>query len=253
MYDDLKQDLCRGARVLFRHGLSMGIAGHLSIKVGPGTMLANRFGPSFGTLMPADVLTLDLDGHVQEGTGSVNDTIRLHGVIHRQHPSFVALAHTHPPGVVTFSALRALPEVYDQESCFLAGEVGLVEEDYSGLASREERVRPMADALRAHRTILLPNHGAVTRGETIQEAVFLMLLLEQMVQRNLAVAAASRATGLPPRPIPAAVAQATKDELNRLRALPLIWEDLMAKLRATDAALLALGPQTPPAPTPVRP
>ena len=111
----------------------------------------------------------------------------------------------------------------------------------------------MADALRAHRTILLPNHGAVTRGETIQEAVFLMLLLEQMVQRNLAVAAASRATGLPPRPIPAAVAQATKDELNRLRALPLIWEDLMAKLRATDAALLALGPQTPPAPTPVRP
>src|SRR5262245_55586952 len=44
MYDDLKMDLCRGARVLFRYGLSVGIAGHLSIKVDGGRMIANRFG-----------------------------------------------------------------------------------------------------------------------------------------------------------------------------------------------------------------
>ena len=52
MYDDLMFNLCCGARMLFRAGLSVGIAGHLSIKVGPDTMIANRFGPSFGTLMP---------------------------------------------------------------------------------------------------------------------------------------------------------------------------------------------------------
>ncbi len=66
MYDDLKFNLCCGARMLFRAGLSAGIAGHLSIKVGPNTMIANRFGPSFGTVTPADVLTLDLDGNIQE-------------------------------------------------------------------------------------------------------------------------------------------------------------------------------------------
>jgi ribulose-5-phosphate 4-epimerase/fuculose-1-phosphate aldolase len=239
MYDDLKLTLCRGARILYRHGLSVGIAGHLSIKTEADTMIANRFGPSFGTLVPEDILTLGLDGTIREGTGYVNDTIRLHGVIHRRNPEVIALAHTHPPGVVTFSALRAVPEVYDQESCFLAGEVGIVEEDYTGLASKEDRVRPMADALSRYRAIILPNHGAITRGDNVQEAVFLMLLLEQMVQRNLSVAAAARATGITPRPIAPEVARATKQELTSLKALPMVWNDLMARLRTTDPALMA--------------
>jgi ribulose-5-phosphate 4-epimerase/fuculose-1-phosphate aldolase len=238
MYDDLKLDLCRGARVLYRYGLSAGIAGHLSIKVGPQTMIANRFGPSFATLVPEDVLTLDLDGNVLDGKGLVNDTIRLHGVIHKVNPEFVAVAHTHPPATVTFSTLRIVPEVYDQESCFLAGEVGIVEEDYSGLAAREERVRPFAEALKKHRAVLLPNHGAITRGETIQAAVIFMLGLEMMVQRNLAVAAVGRATGITPRPISPEVAQLTKTELMSLSALGLVWADLMARLRATDPALV---------------
>jgi ribulose-5-phosphate 4-epimerase/fuculose-1-phosphate aldolase len=240
MHDDLKLALCRAARVLYRHGLSVGIAGHLSIKVSPDTMLANRFGPSFGTLMPGDVLTLDLAGTIREGQGFVNDTIRLHGVIHRRNPEVIALAHTHPPAVVTFSALRSVPEVYDQESCFLAGEVGIVEEDYSGLASREERIRPMAEALARHHAIILPNHGAITRGQTIEEAAFLMLLLEQMTQRNLAVAGAVRATGFPARPIGPEIARATRQELGALKALPLVWADLMAKLGVTDPGLFGL-------------
>jgi ribulose-5-phosphate 4-epimerase/fuculose-1-phosphate aldolase len=141
--------------------------------------------------------------------------------------------------VVTYSSLRKVPEVYDQESCFLAGEVGIVEEDYSGLASREDRVRPMAETLRKHRAIILPNHGAITRGDNVQQAVILMLGLEGMVLRNLSVAGAARATGITPRPISPEVALATKKELLGLAALQLVWEDLMAKLRATDAALFA--------------
>jgi ribulose-5-phosphate 4-epimerase/fuculose-1-phosphate aldolase len=239
MYDDLKLDLCRGARVLYRQGLSVGIAGHLSIKVAADRMLANRFGPSFGTVGPRDILTLDLDGNIQDGQGHVNDTIRLHGVIHRHNPDVVALAHTHPPAVVTYSALRTVPEVYDQESCFLAGEVGIVEEDYSGLASREDRVRPMAEALRKYHAVLMPNHGALTRGANVQQAVFLMLLLEGMAQRNLSVAAASRFTGIPAKPIAPDVARMTKQELASLKALPLVWEDILARLRPTDPDLFA--------------
>jgi ribulose-5-phosphate 4-epimerase/fuculose-1-phosphate aldolase len=239
MYEDLKLDLCRSARVLFRHGLSVGIAGHLSIKVAPDRMVANRFGPSFGTVMPDDVLTLDLAGNIVDGKGAVNDTIRLHGVIHHQNPDIIALAHTHPPAVVTFSTLRTVPEVYDQESCFLAGAVGIVEEDYSGLASKEERVRPFAEALRKYHAILLPNHGAITKGATVQQAVILMLLLEGMAMRHLSVVGASRATGITARPISPEVARATQQELASLKALPLVWEDQMAKLRQTDPALFS--------------
>jgi ribulose-5-phosphate 4-epimerase/fuculose-1-phosphate aldolase len=237
MSDDLKLELCRGARLLFRHGLSVGIAGHLSIKIAADKMIANRFGPSFGTLRPADVLTLDLAGNVLEGQGAVNDTIRLHGVIHKVNPEITALAHTHPPATVTFSTLRTIPEVYDQETCFLAGEIGIVEEDYSGLASKEDRVRPMAEALRKHRVIILPNHGAVTAGQNIQQAVFLMLLVEMAAQRNISVAVAAQAIGATARPIAPQVALATKKELASLNALPMIWQDQMVRLKATDPDL----------------
>ena len=237
MYEDLKFDLCCGARVLYGAGLSAGIAGHLSITVDRNTMLANRFGPSFGTVTPEDILTLDFDGKILDGKGRVNDTIRLHGVIHRLNPEIVAVAHTHPPAVVTFSSLCTVPEIYDQESCFLAGEVAVVEEEYSGLASQEERVRPMAQALKAHDAIILPNHGAITKGPDIRRAVILMMLLEGMVGRHLAVAAASRVTGIPPRPIASDVALSTRNELNALDPMNLIWDDLMAKLHKSDPEL----------------
>lgn len=64
--DQLRFDLCCGARALYRAGLSAGIARHVSIRVGEDRMLANRFGPSFGTLTPTDVLLLDFEGHVLE-------------------------------------------------------------------------------------------------------------------------------------------------------------------------------------------
>ena len=83
----------------------------------------------------------------------------------------------------------------------------------------------------------MPNHGAITKGENIQSAVFVMTLLEIMVQRNLAVAAASRATGLPARPVSPEIALMTKKELHALKALPMVWDDMMAKLKLTDPGL----------------
>ena len=252
MFDDLKFDLCCGARILYRAGLSSSIAGHLSTKVDSNTMIANRFGPSFGGVTPSDILTLDFDGNIQDGQGLVNDTILIHGLIHKVNPDIGTVVHTHPPAVVTFSAFRAVPEVYDQEGCFLAGDVGIVEERYGGLASNEERVRPMAEALGRYAAIILPNHGAITRGDDIKLAIYRMLVLEGMVKRHLAVTAAAQATGIQPRPIAPEVALATKQDLHPPEEAPvslregmnMVWEDLLIPLRQSDPALFDEREQT---------
>ena len=238
MHEELKFQLCCGARALFRAGLSVSIAGHLSIKVDKTTMVANRFGPSFGTVMPRDVLTLDLDGNLLEGQGHVNDTIRLHGTIHKLNPEVVAVCHTHPPAATTISTLRIVPDCFDQESCLLVGAVGIVEEDYSGLASKEERVRPYAEALQKYHAVFLANHGAITRGSDLRQAVVLMMALEGMCQRYLSVLHAQTVTGHSARPISKEIAIQTRKELAGLSALGLVWEDLLNKLRATDPELM---------------
>ena len=106
--ESLKLDICYAARLLFRFGLSVGNAGHLSITVAENTMLVNRFGPSFATLTPADILTMDYNGQVLDHDPTVNpyvnETIHLHGVIHRYNPHIAAVAHTHPPATVTWSS-----------------------------------------------------------------------------------------------------------------------------------------------------
>ena len=236
-YESIKFDICCAARLLHRQGMSVANAGHLSVAVGPDEMLVNHYGPSFATLRPENVVRVNFAGKVLDGDGYVNDTIRMHGTIHRENPRAVAVAHTHPSAVVTLSALRVLPEIYDQESCLLAGDVGIVEEDYEGLASDEERVMPVADALRAKPVVILPNHGAITTGDNIQAAFLRMVLLEDMAQRNLSVAQAARNLGREPVAIAPAVARRAKAEIGRIPVLPLLWKDFLKRLRATDPDL----------------
>src|SRR5512135_1973516 len=194
MSDSLKFDICCAARILYRAGLSVANAGHLSVAIGSDRMLVNRFGPSFATLAPKDILTVGFGGKILEGEGWVNDTIALHGVIHRENPSIVAVAHTHPPAAVTWSAFRRVPEVYDQESCITAGDIGIVDEDYEGLATGDRNL-PLARMLGEKPIAILPNHGVVTTGSNMQVATLRMLLVEGTCARNISVAAAARATG----------------------------------------------------------
>ena len=235
--DAVKFDICCAARLLYRDGLSVANAGHLSVAVGENRMLVNHFGPSFATLKPENIVLVDFSGRVIDGDAYVNDTIRLHGIIHRENPRAVAVAHTHPPAVVTLSALRVVPEVYDQESCLLADDVGMVEEEYEGIASEEERVMPVADALRERPVVILPNHGAITTGENIQLAFVRMVLLEGMARRNLSVAQAARDLGREPVAIAPAAARRAKAEIARIPVLPLLWKDLLTRLRRTDPDL----------------
>jgi ribulose-5-phosphate 4-epimerase/fuculose-1-phosphate aldolase len=236
-YEAVKFDICCAARLLYRQGLSVANAGHLSVAVGEDRMLVNHFGPSFATLLPENIVLVDFSGKVLEGDAYVNDTIRLHGIIHRENPHAAAVAHTHPPAVVTFSAFRIVPEIYDQESCLLVDDVGVVLDDYEGLAAEEERVMPIAHALREKRAVFLPNHGAITTGDNIQIAFLRMVLLEDMAQRHLAVAQAARSLGREPVPIAPEAARRAKAEIARIPVLSHLWRDLLTRLRATDADL----------------
>ena len=242
--DQTKFDMCCAARILYRQGMSVANAGHISVAIGSDRMLMNRFGPSFATLHPNDILTLDLHGriledHTAQKNARLNETVELHGIIHRYNAHATCVLHTHPPATVTWSTFRKAPEICDQESCILAGDVAVVEEDYEGLASGEERTRAAALALGQKRAVILPNHGAITTGPTVQHALFTMIILEGMVARNLSVLGAARSTGLTPTPIKMEVAQQVRIGIAKMNAIEPLWADLLHRLVGTDPELFA--------------
>src|SRR5260370_8718544 len=131
-----------------------------------------------------------------------------------------ARVHAPPPATVTYGTFRGVPEIYGEESCFLGGDIGGVEEDYSGLAATEDRVRPFAEAVGRFAAVILPNHGALTSGPSIQAAMFRMMLLEGTCARNISVATAAQATGLKSHPIKAEDALTAKKDVANIPALP---------------------------------
>ena len=240
-HDRIRLDLCCAARMLYRNGLSAANAGHISVAIGGGRMLVNHFGPSFATLRPRNIVVVDFSGKVLDGDAYVNDTIRLHGIIHRENPKATVVMHTHPPATVTFSAFRKVPEVFDQESCLLMDDVAVIDENYEGLASEEERVMPIARSLGTKPIAILPNHGAITTADSIPLALVRMLLLEGMVQRNLSVAQAARASGLQPIPIAPEAARRTKAEIAKIPVIAPLWPDFIERLQRSDPDLFVAG------------
>ena len=117
--------------------------------------------------------------------------------------------------------------------------MAVADEDYQGLASSEERLKSAAVSLGQKHAVILPNHGAITNGPTVQHALFFMILLEGMVARNLSVLGAARATGLTPTPIKPEVAMQVKIGIAKMSALTPLWQDLLHRLVQTDPELFA--------------
>jgi len=64
-----------------------------------------------------------------------------------------------------------------------------------------------------------------------------MMLLEGACQRNISVASAAQVTGYKPYAIAPEHALTTKQELARIPILDALWDDLLKRLRQTNADL----------------
>ncbi|HEY4055510.1 MAG TPA: class II aldolase/adducin family protein [Kofleriaceae bacterium] len=226
-------------RVLAQAGLAANLGNHVSV-VHEGRVYVNSFGRSLAMLQPSDVVVVDGNGKVIEGTGRVNDTILLHSVLHELVPTAAAVVHTHAPHILTVGALGIVPGVHDQESTLLADDIAIHDDGYQGPTDRRERIEPVAQVLRSVNAALLPNHGALTVGKSLFLATLRMLRLEAMAKRHLELHLAAAALGRVPSRIDHAVALKTRDDLNALaerhNAGALYWREWIDQVKRVDPA-----------------
>lgn len=231
-------------RVLSQAGLAANLGNHLSVVHG-GRVYVSSFGRSLATLRPEDVVVVDRDGKVIEGSGRVNDTILLHSLLHELVPTASAIVHTHAPHILTVGALGVIPGIYDQESTLLADDIAIHHEDYQGPTDRAERIAPLAQALRSANAVLLPNHGALTAGKSLFWATLRMLRLDAMAKRHLDVHAAAATLGCAPRQIGQDIAVRTRDDLLALAERhgvdELYWRDWIEQVKRVDPGFATDG------------
>ncbi|MCP4900728.1 MAG: class II aldolase/adducin family protein [bacterium] len=164
-----------------RLGLVAPGEGNLSIRIGSDVMLISPSGADKGRMDTNDLLVARIDEE-QLPAGASCESL-MHRSIYRRHSGIRAVVHAHPKAVVQLAADGSVPDAHRLvEAEQFLGVVGLVERFQSG--SLELGVA-VAQALDSGFSCVMMDHGAVTIGETMVEALRRMLLLDRLAQMQV--------------------------------------------------------------------
>ncbi|MEU4872005.1 class II aldolase/adducin family protein [Streptomyces sp. NPDC021608] len=179
-------DACRR---LGAEGLLIGTAGNVSARVDDRVAITAT-GAVLARLTPDQVTVVDLDGNVVAGDLRPTSELDLHLGVYRRY-GVGAVVHTHAPMATAVSCvLDELPCIHYQ-LLTLGGAVRVA--PYATFGTPELAGSVLA-ALDGRSAALMANHGAVTHGRTLDDAVENALLLEWAcgVYRNAAAMGAPR-------------------------------------------------------------
>jgi L-fuculose-phosphate aldolase len=178
--ESLKQQLVDAIRMLERAAI-IDHAGHCSARRDDASFLINSGGSIRGSLTAADIVAVDLDGRLVEGSAPPPLEFHIHSEIYRSRPDVHAVMHTHPrwSTFLTMTGVAYRP-VYPQGS--LLGEIPVVDSPLS--VNTRPRGEEVAAALARGPAVLLRSHGAVVVATDLVECFALAVYCEENAYRQ---------------------------------------------------------------------
>jgi ribulose-5-phosphate 4-epimerase/fuculose-1-phosphate aldolase len=189
-----KERLAGSFRLFSKFGFDEGVAGHITARDPERTdhFWVNPFGMHFGHIRVSDLVLVNQFGEVVEGNRPVNAAaFAIHGAIHEARPDVVAAAHSHSLYGKTWSTLGRLLDPITQDVCAFY-EDHSVFDDYTGIVYESSEGHRIAQALGDFKAVILRNHGLLTVGHTVEEAVWWFITMERSCQVQLMAEAAGK-------------------------------------------------------------
>ena len=172
-----KAEILEVGRCLWQRGLVAANDGNLSVRVGENALWVTPTAVSKGSMTEDMLVKLDLDGNVLEGTRKPSSEIKMHLRIYKEDPLLRAVVHAHPPAATAFAAAGIpLDKPVLQESVV---QLGMVPVAPFALPGSQDVADSVAPYCKDYRALLLEYHGAVTWGDTMQQAYHRLECLEQ--------------------------------------------------------------------------
>ncbi|BCN62244.1 aldolase [Prescottella equi] len=194
-----RQKIALTCRALFDAGHDSGLAGQISARgPRPGTFLTQRLGLGFDEITEGNLLLVDEDLQVLEGSGMANPANRFHSWIYRARPDVNCIVHTHPLHAAALSMLEIPLQISQMDTAPLYDDCAFLP-DWPGVPVGNEEGEIISAALGDKRAILLAHHGQLVVGATIEEACSSAHLIERAARLQLLAMAAGEIKPLPPR------------------------------------------------------
>jgi L-fuculose-phosphate aldolase len=173
---ELRRDLARFSKWLYRLGFMPGSSGNLSVRMDPDTILVTPTGCSKYLVKTDDMVLVNLEGRKIAGSKQPTSEIGIHLAIYNLRPDVNSVVHAHPPVATGFAcAGKALDVPLCAEAVMTLGPVPLAPYATTGTA---DLAASMAPLIPDHTAILMANHGAVAYGESLLDAFLKMETVE---------------------------------------------------------------------------
>ncbi len=230
-----KQKLAGALRIFGRVGFGEGVAGHITVRDPEFTdhFWVNPFAVSFRHIRVSDLILVNHSGEVVVGAHPVNRAaFVIHAAIHGARPDVVAAAHSHSVHGKAFSSLGIPLDPITQDSCIFYGDHRVVSEQGGAVVFDIEAGKQLAAAFPAGKAMIHQNHGLITVGQTVDEAVFWFLSMDRSCQAQLLAMAAGT-----PKLIPHEMAEYTAKQTGFPLAGWLSFQPMWQEICRTDPDL----------------
>lgn len=178
-----KADILAAGRKIYQRGLVAANDGNLSVRVGENALWVTPTGVCKGDMTEDMLVKITLDGALLEGTRKPSSETKMHLRIYRENPDVRAVVHAHPPAATAFAAAGIpLDRPVLQEAVVQLGTVPVAPFALPGSQGVADSVAPFC---REYRALLLEYHGAVTWGESMEQAHYRLECLEQVATVTL--------------------------------------------------------------------
>jgi ribulose-5-phosphate 4-epimerase/fuculose-1-phosphate aldolase len=209
-----KERLAASFRLFSRYGFDEGGAGHITAR-DPERLdhfWVNPFGMHFSQIRVSDLILVNDQGEVVDDHPEANKqnhrevnlaAFAIHSRIHKARPDVVAAAHAHSLYGKSWSSLGRLLDPLTQDACAFY-EDHVIFDDYTGIVEETSEGDRIARALGTKKAAILLNHGLLTVGQCVDEAVWWFITMDRSCHAQLLAEAAGQ-----PRKIPHETARHT--------------------------------------------
>lgn len=193
----LRQAVAQTCRTLYAFGHDSGLSGQISARAEKeGTYFTQRMGLGFDEITSENLLIVDEDLNVIDGSGMPNPANRFHSWLYRARPDINCIVHTHAPYVSALSMLEVPLEIAHMDACLLYGQVAFLKK-WPGIPVGNEEGEIISKAIGYKKAIMLSHHGLLVAAGSVEEACILGVMFERAARLQLLAMAAGEIQKIP--------------------------------------------------------
>jgi L-fuculose-phosphate aldolase len=178
---DLRVKMIEALRGLNAQGLNQGTSGNISVRSGD-RMLITPSATPYDVMTPEMMASLPIDGTVEDWTGPLKPSteVYFHLAIMKDRPEVNTVLHLHPTyGTALAMCRKRIPAAHYMVAIFGGNDVPV--SDYARYGS-PELAETAVKTLKGRKACLLANHGIITLGSSIDQALWHAIELEALAR-----------------------------------------------------------------------